>query len=83
MNYTILSTIDLQTNQELELIKDSNTYIIGLLSEDKTKYYNIRVKKIETAQKIYQNIITLFINGWYSYDERINKIREVFYENRF
>lgn len=68
MNYTILYTKDLATEQVVDITKDGNTFVIGFAYCD--NYISNRVKTIEEAKKIYNNIINCFINGLYNFEDR-------------
>lgn len=68
MNYTILYTKDIATEQVADITKDGSTYIVALAYCD--NYISKRVKTINEAQNIYNNIINCFINGLYNFEDR-------------
>ena len=74
MVYTITSSKDFASVQKLQLLKNGNKYMIWLINnEDLAKGF---FPTIEEAQKKYLEILSYFINGWYSYEQRAEKLTE-------
>lgn len=72
MTYTLISATDYQTGQIIDIIKEGSTYCIHFT--DKENFYSCRLKDKEKALKIYQEIINYFVNGLYSFNDRIEII---------
>lgn len=72
MNYTIISTTDLQFNQVIDIVKDGNTYNINFTNSD--KFITKKFRTLQEAQEIYQKIVYCFINGYYTFEQRANFI---------
>ena len=74
MVYTITSAKDYASGQSLQLLKNGRQYMIWLINKEVlTKGY---FATIEDAQKKYLEMLTYFINGWYTYEQRAEKLIE-------
>lgn len=72
MVYTITSAKDFASGQSLQLLKNGRHYMIWLINkEELTKGY---FATKEDAQKKYIELLTYFINGLYSYEQRAEKL---------
>lgn len=72
MVYTITSAKDFASGQKLQLLKNGHRYMIWLINkEELTKGY---FATIEDAQKKYIELLTYFIKGLYSYEQRAEKL---------
>ena len=80
MNYTIISTKDLKTNQELDLVKSGNQYYLSLI--DRNKKYAVISKKyneLSDAKVVYNELVSYFIDGIYTFKERTNIMNEDYF----
>ena len=77
MNYTLISTKDYQSNQELELDKVGNGYTILLINNDVSPKQIIKqsFEYLEDAQDRYSEIVKCFINGWNDFETRTNILK--------
>ena len=73
MNYTIISANDYQTGQIIDIVKNASIYNIEFT--DKEQFIMISFKSKEEAIKQYLKIIKCFINGVYSFEDRIKIIK--------
>ena len=69
MNYTILSTKDMATNQELELVKSGNKYYITLSGENEL-IGKKEFDEMNVALKTYNSMIEIIARGYYTYQGR-------------
>jgi len=69
MNYTILSTKDMATNQELELVKNGNKYYITLSGENEL-IGKKEFDEMNEAIKTYNSMIEIIARGYYTYTGR-------------
>ncbi len=72
MNYTIISTQDLQTGQIIDIVKDGSTYNVDFTNKE--KFITKKVRTLEEAQRIYINIVNYFINGFYNFEQRAKEL---------
>ena len=70
MIYTITSTLDYASSQELDLIKNGNKYNINLYNKDTKENTSIKLENKEQATSIYLKFVEFIINGLYSYEQR-------------
>lgn len=70
MNYTIVSMNDFASNQVLDIVKDGNTYDVILT--DGNKLISYKVKTIKEAEERFNRISNCFINGTYTFEQRID-----------
>ena len=80
MDYTIVFTKDLNTNQELDLVKKGNKYYLFLTDRNKkctviSKAYN----ELSDAKDIYTDVVGCFIDGIYTFKERTNIMNEDYF----
>jgi len=75
MNYSIITTKDIHNDQQLEFNKNGNKYSICLSNEKENIIRNF--EDYENAIEMYNFITTLFIKGWYSFDER----KDILFDN--
>ena len=78
MTYTLISTTDFQSGQIIDIIKDGSIYCIHFT--DKETFYSCRLREKEKALNIYQEIINYFINGLYSFNQRVEIIDKLIEE---
>lgn len=74
MNYTIITTQDLQTGQIIDIVKDGSTYNVDFTNKE--KFVTRKVKTLEEAQEIYIKIVNYFINGFYSFEQRAKELED-------
>lgn len=77
MNYTLISTKDYKSNQELELSKVGNGYTILLINNELSPKQIIKqsFEYLEDAQDRYSEIVKCFINGWNDFETRTNILK--------
>ena len=68
MNYTIITTQDLQFEQFLDIVKNGNIYSVELT--DKQEFVRVSFRTLKEAQEIYLKLVNYFINGLYSFEQR-------------
>lgn len=72
MNFTIISTQDLQTGQIIDIVKDGNTYNIEFTNKE--KFITKKVRTLKEAQEIYTKIVNYFLNGFYTFEQRAKEL---------
>lgn len=72
MIYNIITTKDYASNQELELIKSGNKYLITLYDIDTNRSGHILLDSIDQAMIIYKKFIDFIIRGYFSFEQRKN-----------
>ena len=72
MNFTIISTQDLQTGQIIDIVKDGNTYNIEFTNKE--KFITKKVRTLKEAQEIYTKIVNYFLNGFYTFEQRSKEL---------
>ena len=75
MNFTILTTHDLQFDQVLDLVKDGNTYDVVFTNKEQIIAKKFKTKK--EAQETYSRIVNCFIDGTYSFEQRVKLLQGV------
>lgn len=76
MIYNILTTKDYAGNQELELIKSGNKYLITLYDIDTNRSGRILLKSIDQAMIIYKKFVDFIIRGYFSFEQRKKLLEE-------
>ena len=76
MIYNIITTKDYASNQELELIKSGNKYLITLYDIDTNRSGHILVDSIDQALIIYKKFVDFIIRGYFSFEQRKNILEE-------
>ena len=72
MVYTITSTKDFASGQKLQLLKHGYKYMIWLINNEELAKGFFDTK--EEAEKKYLEMLTYFINGWYTYEQRAEQL---------
>lgn len=73
MNYTILNCQDLATGQVLDIVKNGNIYNIEFTSNN--NFITIGFKTIDEARDKYLKIVECFINGYYTFEQRVEILK--------
>lgn len=75
MNYTIATTKDLATDQVLDFGKNGQYYTIGLY-DNNGNGTTINIADDNQAKNIYLKLASYIIDGYYSFDYRLQVLRE-------
>ena len=74
MNYTIATTKDLATDQNLTFGKDGQYYTIGLY-DNNGNGTTVKVLDDNQAKNIYLKLVGYIINGYYNFDDRLQVLK--------
>ena len=75
MNYTIATTKDLATDQVLYFGKKGQFYTVGLYDSNRNGT-TINILNDNQAKSIYLKLASYIINGYYSFDDCLQVLRE-------
>lgn len=73
MNFTMLNCQDLATGQVLDIVKNGNIYNVEFTNGE--TFLTIGFKTIDEAKDKYLKIVDCFINGYYTFEQRVEILR--------
>ena len=73
MNFTILTSQDLATGQVLDITKSGNHYELNFT--DKNIFYRFTSYDLKEIKEKYLKVVDCFINGYYTFEQRIEIIK--------
>lgn len=74
MNYIMLTCQDLATSQVLDIVKNGSTYNVEFTNSE--SFISIGFKTLNEAKQKYLKLVDCFINGYYTFEQRIEILKE-------
>lgn len=70
MNYTIATTRDITTGQEVDFDKSGNKYVVNLVNKETGEKASKQFDTNEQGAAAYMKIVEAFLTGCYSWEDR-------------
>lgn len=74
MNYTMLTCQDLATGQVLDIVKNGSIYNVELTNSE--SFISIGFTTLDEAKQKYIKLVDCFVNGYYTFEQRVEILKE-------